>query len=142
MGMYTELDIKLPINPEKVQELMRILPYLLSSTITVENLPDHPFFKCERAPGFLNRGNGMTKPDSYLKHIYDDMYYLFVGTCLKNYSEEIIHFLDWIIDFTIQDGTDEYPSLVGTYRYEEDRFYSSVFQVTNGFKIMTPTNEE
>lgn len=139
MGMYTELYILIPINPEHINTLNKYLPYLMGDEPTT-TLPNHPFFACDRASAFLTRSNGLTKPNSELFSPYKDCYYLQVGTNLKNYGDEIRLFLDWIFPMTYHDGSDEEPNLVGTYRYEEDQEYSNVYQITNGFKI-TPEPE-
>ena len=138
MGMYTELDIKVCLNTDKIDEVKAVMPVLLNSLIQMESLPDHPFFHCDRFPGFLSRSNGLTKPNSYLQEIYPGCYYLFVDTCLKNYDKEIQHFLDWLFQYT---HPDEDCELVGYYRYEEDEYYRSVFLTPTGFVIKQGTGQ-
>lgn len=133
MGMYTKLDISLPIRVERLEELKTFLPFLLDSR---ESCPqtNHEFFSCPRAPGFLSNSNGITESGSKLRMI-GDMPYLDVDTCLKNYDCEIRLFLDWIHPFTYFDGETD----VGTYKYEEDYEYSTVFLTSSNFKISLPS---
>ena len=135
MGMYTELDIQINIDPTKADLLKSLMDFLLDGSTIPSNLPDHPFFKCDRAPGFLSRINRMGQSTSQLIEEYGGSLILTIDICLKNYDHEIQKFLDWIFPYTVHEGKDDDPRLVGCYRYEEDEYYSSVFQISNGFKI-------
>lgn len=136
MGMYTQLSIDISIDTDKIQELKQFLPGLLDSRVNIGNAPDHPFFRTPRYPGFLLRSDGIFKPDSSLRECYPGGWWLKVETCLKNYDNEIQHFLDWLSTYVSDsDGP------CGTYKYEEDCEYSTVYWENDKFTIKQEDSE-
>lgn len=93
MGMYTELVIKADVKSDLPVEIEKVLQHMFNGEEKPIELPNHPFFQCHRWP--------MLGSCSSYYHIpwSDSMYhegYLFSRSDLKNYSDEIELFVDWI----------------------------------------------
>lgn len=120
MGMYTELVLGIEIKPEK--RVLDILKYILGDydddeamrERILEDLPLHAFFNCDRWSWMLQSDSfyfdGQT--DSKL-FIINERAYLNVRCNLKNYSDEIELFLDWLKPYIKTIG------FLGYERYEE-----------------------
>lgn len=120
MGMYTELNLAIEIKDDK--NVIDILNNMLdvSRDLEISKIPNDKFFRTERWGYMLNCDSfyfpGQT--DSKLvchKLPYRDkpLYFLNVRCNLKNYSNEIEYFLDWIQPYILTRG------FLGYMRYEE-----------------------
>jgi hypothetical protein len=113
MGMYTELVFQ--------GEMIDILPWEVTDVFNYffdedgkfpfgeENLPDHPFFK---APSWYCVGYVSSYYWTPFSLRYKSDRYGFLRCDIKNYSDEIPLFLDWISPYMTQ--------FYGYYWYEED----------------------
>lgn len=123
MGMYTEIALFVEFKPSTPKSVLDILERLTSFEDTVNfegvELPDHPFFKCDRWPWLCIMGsayfNGPTLAKFRIrKSDYDPCAELSFRSNLKNYSSEIEQFINWIAPYVKPDG------FAGFTRYEED----------------------
>lgn len=97
MGMYTELVLKCQINTGSMNEFeLSAFNYLFNIGERPVQLPEHPFFNCERWECIGNMSSFYHHPKP-IKSFYDD--YLFSRSDLKNYNDEILHFLNWLNPF-------------------------------------------
>ena len=94
MGMYTELMIRCYVKPRN-QKVKDVLNYLFGTDFRErpENLPKHKFFNLE----FWEMVGCMSsvRHNNENPRIYDGEF-LFCICVIKNYSEELDLFLDWI----------------------------------------------
>jgi hypothetical protein len=120
MGMYTEFLFQGETKANLPHEIKELIYYFFdensSEIIGSYELPDHPFFKCERWRHIGHIGSYYFSPFClrYKKeHIQKDgTERVFLICNLKNYHGEIKLFLDWI---------DPYMEFYwGHYCYEED----------------------
>jgi hypothetical protein len=122
MGMYTELIFGATVKDTIPQEVKDVLHYLfdeeaLGLRLKPKNLPNHPFFKCDR-------WDFITSCSSYYFAVrnthcsiqHDDIsntYNLSSRANLKNYDNEIAMFLDWIKPYIEQgSGTRDFYAIV------------------------------
>jgi hypothetical protein len=128
MGMYTELNISVKIKAE--DETKKILSYMTGRSDMDFEIPSHPLFSSPR-------WKFMLKCDSvYFDHVADSALYgdlcdnksyiLNVRCDLKDYDDEIKHFLDWIYPFTNTRG------FIGYTRYEEDEDPTLIYFTDSG----------
>ena len=128
MGMYTELNLGIRLKTETPEEVIDVIKFMANryeeDTFNVKTLPPHPLFS-------TSRWAIMLRCDSYyfdsLPHVsfeYDDIADCWFLTCvsnLKNYSNEIEHFLDWIAPHVDTEG------FAGYRRYEENYHPSLIY---------------
>ena len=136
MGMYTKLDLTVSLKADTPSVIIKTL-YLMCSyeddrfdkLDTLEL--NHPFFKTERWR-WMFRGVGSMNKDhrnpDFQKDEKSGLYNLSVSFDIKNYTDEIELFLQWI-----QDYISSKPKQIGTYEYEEDSEESII--VWTGSKI-------
>lgn len=118
MGMYTELvmNVSLKLPPEALE----IMEYMCAlNTYKPSRLPGHPLFETDRWDWMLRSCSCYFVPESHCSLIHQDLTgtYVFMCRCdLKNYTNEIGHFIDWLDPYV-----DE-PSghFLGYHRYEEN----------------------
>lgn len=134
MGMYTELNIEVTVNPEDATTLALLQAMVNGDEATLTlleeagKLPDYNLFKVSP------RWKWMLRSDSFsFNHVADSSlhdryaYYderpegtelertLNIRCDLKNYNDDIELFIEWIHTFTLSRG------FVGYMRYEENR---------------------
>lgn len=127
MGMYTEIVVKICINKSRIGiDNYNILKYMFNENTNIEIedlvLPEHPFFKCSRwdyigiSSSFYHHPNEVNDwfIPSFAKT--DDEVYIFSRSDLKNYSNEIENFFDWVNTLDIMHPND----FIGYSLYEED----------------------
>lgn len=109
MGYYTELVMAIQLKRDTPTEVIEMLSYL-ADTFQKEK-PDikfsHPFFNTERWPLILDGDSYYLDGITNSLFEYDDIskaHYLTVRSNLKNYDNEIMHFLHWIAPYS-QSGT-------------------------------------
>ena len=125
--MYTELVLKCSIRPDCPQNIKHILYFLFNRGIEafdvphISNPPDHEFFKKERwrMIGFCSSYYHV--PFSLSRYSEN---YIFSRSDLKNYSNEIESFLDWLDPYI-----DEYKGhCIGYKWYEEEEKPTLIFK--------------
>jgi hypothetical protein len=119
MGMYTQLHYGAQLNKDVPAEVVQILRYMLGEdgSVTPAVLPDHALFR-------TSRWVCMLRCDSYYfdyktAHLlqFDEIanqFYFNVTSNLKNYDDEIKHFVNWIAPYIDKDAGD----FLGYHRYE------------------------
>lgn len=140
MGMYTELILKCDLKDDIPEKSLRIIQNLFNPEGTcidaecIEDLPNHPFFKCTRWSHIGNSSSYYHHPKAF-SHLEKGLgFYLFTRSDLKNYDNEIENFLDWISPF-IRESEDK---CVGWKWYEEDDVPTLL--IFDGKKINEPNN--
>ena len=120
MGMYTLLQFGADLKKDTPYEVVNILWYMLGKLEPTPPLPDHPLFQTDRWDYILCIGDSGYF-DEETKHSFnakvDGGMHLSVTSNLKNYNQEIQHFIDWIMPYVDA----EEGQLLGSYRYEESR---------------------
>lgn len=128
MGMYTKLNLILPLKKDLSVSNQLLIETLVSGTYSdsyysrENNHPDHPFFNKD------NRKSGMFKSSSYYftgtnnsEIKYDDLrehsMVVHIDCDFKNYNNEIEDFLDWIKQYINADYDD--LKFLGYSQYEE-----------------------
>ena len=96
MGMYTELVLKAQVRSDIPFEVEAILQNLFNGEEMPSVLPDHPFFSCPRWTMIGSYSSYYHTPFSLSR--YADGY-IFSRSDLKNYSDEIEKFIDWITPY-------------------------------------------
>ena len=123
--MYTELNIAVQLNNQKLDEdkfVLPILSYMVDGavkgdlTVAESDMPDHPLFKTRRWSYMLQCDSFYFPHTVYtsLVHRGEDDIILNIRCDLKDYDDEIKKFLDWIYPYT------ETRGFIGYTRYEED----------------------
>lgn len=114
MGMYTELIIKCRIKRDAPAKVLEILEYMFGPSEQYDpvDLPDHPFFKCERWMAIGDCHSHYHIP-AVLNYYKDTR--LFSRSDLKNYGDEIGQFLDWLNPYIVGDP----GGCIGWVWYEE-----------------------
>lgn len=118
MGMYTEIDYHVELVKGTPQEVIDVLKYMVRDGEKPAELPDHPFFSCDRWEYLFTMDSYYFAADTHSSLNYDEIgkrYTLNVRANLKNYGNEISHFLDWMTPY--EDAHE--GEFLGFYRYEE-----------------------
>lgn len=127
--MYTEYTIKFTVDRdfEHLPILMHMAGGKWNNDKPVDpppNLPNHPFFFCERWSSLFMMSTGIDLHDGY-KVIYTNLTITFeVQSHIKDYDNEITKFHDWIMPYTLE----EPGSYMGEYQYEEDTYPTMVIK--------------
>lgn len=121
MGMYTQLVFNARLKPDTPDEVLETLKYMLGqSDEPLTSYPDHELFSTtERWSYMLTSSSYYHYPTfSNSRLIHDDVssYGLAILCDLKNYSDEIGKFIDWIMPYVETHGRE----FLGYWRYEED----------------------
>jgi len=121
MGMYTDFCFDVTIRNDVPDHVVTVLYQMRDfnhDDSPDKTLPDHPFFKCDRwvQIGHCCSAYFPAEPRFiFEKKSYSDDYVLNLRCNLKNYDDEIKHFIDWIKPYV-----DAAPGeFLGFYRYEE-----------------------
>lgn len=126
MGMYTELNISAVF--EKDCEILPVLRYMVGQEVEDVIVPKHNLFNSGRWE-FMLRCDSFYfdhTANSELVDRFDVDYVLNVRCDLKNYSDEIEDFLDWIRPYTRTRG------FIGYKRYEEDANPTLIYLTDEG----------
>lgn len=103
MGMYTEVFFRSQLRADVPEDVVNALLYL-TGQITEENalaaypLPDHPFFQKTRWR-MVGCGSSAYFPrteNQVMQDTYDGTWSVFILANLKDYSNEIESFFDWV----------------------------------------------
>ena len=116
MGMYTEICLRVCLKEDTPVGVIEIIRKLVAGESTY-NHPDHPFFLTPRNDFMMRCSSFYHIPFATMrldKSGYGtDYYYLHGRSDLKNYSNEIELFFDWIYPYC-EEG------MIGYSLYEED----------------------
>ena len=133
MGMYTELNIA--VNLKLTDNIRKILEYMTGDRADTDfTVPTHPLFESPRWEFMLmsdsfyfdHTANSSLVNKKPLEE-EDDMERIINVRCdLKDYSDEIKHFLDWIYPFTKTRG------FIGYTRYEENENPTLIYFTDRG----------
>jgi hypothetical protein len=119
MGMYTEFRVCCRLKRDTPSSVIEILKWLSKGDQILGEpppLPAHPLFECERWPSLFTMGSAYfdDRPSSAVVKFGENWHVLTVAN-LKNYSDEIGKFIDWLSPFV-----DAAPGEVwARHRYEE-----------------------
>lgn len=128
MCMYTELHFNSEIKPE--DKVIKILQYMLGETEEVPELSRHPLFSTSRWRIMLRCDSYYFDADtsSTLRYDWQGDWYLCIRCNLKNYGNEIEHFLNWIMPYCEKEEGD----FLGFYRYEETETPTLIYMKKGG----------
>lgn len=111
MGMYTELIFGASLKSDTPKEVIDIIKVLFDPENKpweyTDSTPDHIFFQCNRWTSVTCGSSYYFATEPHRQIQFDDIskeYRLSSRANLKNYTNEIQHFLDWIKPY-IQRGT-------------------------------------
>lgn len=100
MGMYTEINIAFELKKDVPKEVVDILAWLCSSKDEDEpKAPSHIFFECERWRMIFSCDSYYFPGKTHAEFSFDDIadsWFLTARANLKNYGDEIDHFMEWI----------------------------------------------
>lgn len=128
MGMYTELHFNSALKEDTPADVLDVLRYMVGLHGTlVALLPEHQLFQTERWKYMLRGDSYYFDADTHSTLRYDDIanqHFLCIRCNLKNYSDEIEKFIDWIMPHL-----DKFPGeFLGFYRYEESEEPTLIYQ--------------
>jgi len=121
MGMYTEFHFNAILRKDIPQKIINLLKDMIYHDREYEeiNIPLHPLFtNSQRWYGMLTCDSYYFAADTVSTLRFDDIaeqYFLCIRCNLKNYSNEIENFVDWIDPYLSHDSGD----FLGFSRYEE-----------------------
>ncbi len=119
MGMYTELYLGTKLRGDTPPEVFALIDAMLHGE-DPKSLPSHPFFACKRWRQLFSGGGSYYFEAPCFRRLFDadpiceGARQLLIVVNLKNYDQEIQHFLDWISPYIDKGGH------VGHMRYEEE----------------------
>lgn len=142
MGMYTELNIGVELDIVGRQDVIDILNYM-SLTGEKEGLDmskyNHKLFATDRWKWMLNGSSYYFDAQPHCEFIYDKISNSYFLTCIfniKNYSDEIECFLDFLSPYISSNG------FIGYKRYEEQYAPTLLFKGYGGIKEINPNIQE
>ena len=119
MGMYTQFHFASEFKKDTSEEVIETLRYMADRSLEKpEELPLHPFFECSRWDMLFAMDSYYFDYKTHCDFSFDDIgdaWYLSVTSNLKNYSNEIELFVDWITPYLEKYDGD----FLGYSRYEE-----------------------
>lgn len=119
MGMYTEFHYNTQLKEDIPQDVLSILQFMLGEDERCPTLPKHPLFNTSRWDYMLRCDSCYFDADTHSTLRFDDSsnaYYLCIRCNLKNYDDEIEHFINWIHPYI-----DKFKGeFLGFYRYESN----------------------
>jgi hypothetical protein len=119
MGMYTEFVLSCQIM-EQHTDAVNVIKMMVGDAGNVHwERPNHAFFSCDRWMQLFHSSSHYFTPRSVCLFEYDDIsktWCLIVNSSLKNYSNEIEEFIDWLSPYLYN----ELDDMIGYSRYEED----------------------
>ena len=130
MGMYTRFCLQVTFKETLPSDILEVLRCLLSGTNFKE--PDHPFFKSDRYWAIARCSSAYhdwINCATICEASHDpNIKWISIVSDLKNYSNEIEMFCDWIAPYV------ETEELAGYKRYEENDLPTLLF-FNNGKSI-------
>lgn len=138
MGMYTEIYINCKLKKNLPYDVKNILNYIFVERVPLyvfektNNLPNHPFFSCER---WMLIGSGSSHyfipftTSNFLFNKIAESYFLTFRSDLKNYDQEIEQFFDWIMPYVDEPE----GQFIGYHRYEEELLPTLVVKLENDY---------
>lgn len=107
MGMYTEFLFQGETKPDLPKDIEVLINYFFNENSafrfyvpTSKNLPDHPFFKCDRWMLIGHMSSYYFSPFALRqiqKHVREDGgLHVFLLCSIKNYDNEIEQFMNWL----------------------------------------------
>jgi hypothetical protein len=101
MGNYTEIYVNCRLIKDIPQEVYGVCQYLFNGGYrpVVSDLPNHPFFKCDRWDRVGNGNSQYFQPVAVSHFYYDDIakeHFICSTSNLKNYDSECELFFEWI----------------------------------------------
>ena len=105
MGMYTEFHFNTRLKEDTPHIVIDTLQFMLGVGVVTEEsltLPEHPLFTTQRWRVMLRMDSYYFDADTHSTLRYDDIakaYFLCIRCNLKNYSNEIEHFTNWIMPY-------------------------------------------
>lgn len=121
MGMYTDFCFDVALKSDTPPKVVTMLNRMRDGIHTSDDLlPQHPFFACDRWPliGHCSSAYFDAQPRFiFEKTSYSNDYVLNIRCNLKNYGDEIEHFIDWIKPYIDASPGD----FLGFHRYEKER---------------------
>lgn len=141
MGMYTELHYNARLKRDVPPDVLLLLRSMCGEEgIALPSLPAHPLFTAERWKWMLCCDSAYFSAETHSEVHRDEIgkrYVLCVRCNLKNYSEEIEHFVDWIGPYI-----DERPgNFLGFERYEETEIPTLIYAPSTLVRIVTTDPE-
>jgi hypothetical protein len=133
MGMYTELVMACGLQKNVPEEVIETLKYMIGDTVYLPTVPIHALFETDRWKHMLRSDSYYFDGDTNSTLNYDDIseaYQLTIRCNLKNYCDEIQHFLNWIYPNTYTRG------FVGYYRYEESENPTLIYFDDNAIRLV------
>lgn len=119
MGMYTAFHFASEFKKDTPKEVIDVLGYMAGLDVEKPTeLPQHPFFECGRWSFLFTMDSYYHNAKTHCDFSCDDIsnsWYLTVTSNLKNYSNEIEHFVDWVQPYLEKHKGD----FLGYSRYEE-----------------------
>lgn len=120
MGMYTELHFNSELNKDTPPEVIEVLQYMMGQmAVQPAPLPAADLFTTERWTFMLRCDSYYFDADTHSTLRFDDIskqFYLCVRCNVKNYDDEIKHFIAWVMPYLDKQPGD----FLGFYRYEEN----------------------
>jgi hypothetical protein len=117
MGMYTEFHFNAELREDVPDDVLAVLDYMVNDVPEPSSLPEHPLFNCLRWRSMLRMDSYYFPADTHSTLRLDEggERYLCVRCNLKNYDDEIRHFVDWVTPYlNVLPG-----DFLGFSRYEE-----------------------
>lgn len=126
MGMYTQLVMGCEIKPEKYPEIKDVLNYMVYGGDEPKEIPNHPLFMTERWAVMLRCDSFYFDMITHSEiEVSDAFVFLSIVTNLKNYNNEIEHFLNWIMPYL----DNPIYEFLGFTRYEEDNDPTLIYRI-------------
>lgn len=127
MGMYTDFCFDVIIRSNVPDHVVTILNQMRDLDDSLDKiLPDHQFFRCDRWMQIGHCGSAYFPAEPrfiFEKESFSNDYVLNLRCNLKNYDDEIKHFIDWIKPYVDADPGE----FLGFYRYEESAHPTLVY---------------
>jgi len=124
--MYTELHFNAELKQDVPKEVIKILQYMIGDIITPVERPQHELFQTYRWDSMLVSDSYYFDADTHSTLRFDEIgksHYLCIRCNVKNYDNEIEHFIDWIKPY-LEKYKNEF---LGFYRYEENSNPTLIF---------------
>lgn len=140
MGMYTALSLGVKFRKDTPQDVIDTIEYMVTGHKELEaerytTQALHPFFSCHRWSALLRCDSYYFDWTTGYNLMFDgisESYYLTGVSNLKNYSNEINLFLDWIQPHLDTEG------YIGWSMYEESVVPTLLFNTNEGIKHLLP----
>jgi hypothetical protein len=126
MGMYTDFCFDAEFKANTPSEITELLTAWSKGDDLTNDLPDHPFFKCDRWSFIGHCCSYYFDSKPLFRFEFDSIlnkYTINIRCNLKNYSDEIEKFCDWIYPYLAKAEGE----FLGFSRYEKDQTPTLIF---------------